>query len=89
MPSKAVLAAVLVPAAFAAVLVPGSSTRVMAQFSGTPKEQAACRADVAHHCKGLTGNDDSVFVDCLVSHAAQLSARCRAVLEAHGKLPPR
>ena len=89
MPSKAALGAVLVLGALAAILVPGSSTRVMAQFSGTPKEQAACRADVARHCRGLTGDDDSVFVNCLVSHAEQLSSRCRQVLEAHGKLPPR
>jgi hypothetical protein len=89
MPSKAALAAVVVLAAFVAVLVPGSSTRVMAQFSGTPKEQAACRADVAKFCKGLTGDSDDVFVECLVKNAPQVSSRCREVLEAHGKLPPR
>ena len=68
-------------------LVPGASAPVMAQFSGTPKEQAACRPDVAKFCKGLTGDSDDVFVECLVKNAPQVSARCRAVLQDHGKLP--
>jgi hypothetical protein len=76
-----------------AVIVVGSSMLLgapvaMAQFSGTPKEQAACRPDVAKHCKGITGDNDDVFVECLVNHAPQLTAACRKVLEAHKKLPP-
>jgi hypothetical protein len=57
--------------------------------SGTPEEQAACRPDVARHCKSVKSEDDEAFVQCLVSHAPQLSQRCRKVLEAHGKLPSR
>jgi hypothetical protein len=57
--------------------------------SGTPEEQAACRPDVARHCKGVKAEEDQAFVQCLVSHAPQLSQRCRKVLEAHGKLPAR
>lgn len=85
MPYKAVLAAGLVLSA-AAVLLPGAPARAL---SGTPQEQAACRPDVARHCKGVQGDDDAAFVSCLVSHAPQLSQRCRKVLEAHGKLPAR
>jgi hypothetical protein len=85
MPYKAILAVGLVLSA-AAVLVPGASAQAL---SGTQQEQAACRPDVTRHCKGLKGDEDSVFVDCLVSHAPQLSQRCRKVLEAHGKLPAR
>jgi hypothetical protein len=85
MPYKAILAAGLVLSA-AGVLVPGASAQAL---SGTPQEQAACRPDVTKHCRGVQGDDDSVFVNCLVSHAPQLSARCRKVLEAHGKLPAR
>ena len=85
MPYKAVLAAGLVLSA-AAVLLPGAPA---AALSGTPQEQAACRPDVARHCKGVQGDDDAAFVSCLVSHAPQLSQRCRKVLEAHGKLPAR
>jgi len=59
------------------------------KLSGTPQEQAACRPDVAKHCKGLQGDDENVFVNCLVSHAPQLSEKCRKVLETHGKLPAR
>jgi hypothetical protein len=81
-------------AAFAAGLVltvlasfaPGASAQ---KLSGTPQEQAACRPDVAKHCKGLQGDDENVFVNCLVSHAEQLNQKCRKVLEAHGKLPAR
>jgi len=57
--------------------------------SGTPEEQAACRPDVARHCKAVKAEEDQAFVQCLVSHAPQLSQRCRKVLEAHGKLPAR
>ena len=85
MPYKAVLAAGLVLSA-AAVLLPGAPAGAL---SGTPQEQAACRPDVARHCKGVQGDDDAAFVSCLVSHAPQLSQRCRKVLEAHGKLPAR
>ena len=83
---KAKLAAGLVLVAGAAVMLPGASAQAL---SGTPQEQAACRPDVARHCKGIQGDDDNVFVNCLVSHAPQLSQKCRKVLEAHGKLPPR
>jgi hypothetical protein len=57
--------------------------------SGTQEEQAACRPDVARHCKSVKAEEDQAFVQCLVSHAPQLSQRCRKVLEAHGKLPAR
>jgi hypothetical protein len=85
MPYKATLAAALVLIGAAGVTLPSAT----AQFSGTPQEQAACRPDVARHCKGLQGTDDDAFVTCLVSHADQLTQRCRKVLEAHGKLPAR
>jgi hypothetical protein len=85
MPCKAILAAGLVLSA-AAVLLPGAPAQAL---SGTPEEQAACRPDVARHCKGVQGDDDAAFVSCLVSHAPQLSQRCRKVLQAHGKLPSR
>jgi hypothetical protein len=57
--------------------------------SGTPEEQAACRPDVARHCKSVKSEEDEAFVQCLVSHEPQLSQRCRKVLQAHGKLPAR
>ncbi|HEV2956102.1 MAG TPA: hypothetical protein VGX95_08280 [Xanthobacteraceae bacterium] len=83
---KATLAAGLALSAAAVLLPPTAPAQAL---SGTPQEQAACRPDVARHCKSVQGNDDNAFVSCLVSHAPQLSKRCRKVLEAHGKLPAR
>jgi hypothetical protein len=82
--TKAPFAAGLVLAA--AMLLPGVPAQAL---SGTQQEQAACRPDVTKHCKGVQGDDENAFVACLVSHAQQLSHRCRKVLESHGKLPPR
>ena len=83
---KSTLAASVVLSALAAGLLPGAPAYAL---SGTPEEQAACRPDVARHCKGIKGDDEAAFSDCLVSHAPQLSQKCRKVLQAHGKLPPR
>ena len=83
---KTTFAAGLVLAAAAAVFLPGASAQAL---SGTQEEQAACRPDVARHCKKIQGDDENAFVSCLVSNAPQLSQRCRKVLESHGKLPPR
>ncbi len=69
-------------------LVLGSSTMVLAQMEGTPQEQAACRPDVARHCKGVQGGSPAIL-DCLVGHHTKLTARCRTVLETHGKIPAR
>ena len=66
----------------AALLVLSSSA--MAQ-SGSPEEQAACRADVRRFCYKIKESDASnAFLQCLQEHRAKLSARCRAVLESHG-----
>lgn len=83
---KTKLAAGLVLAAAAAVILPVAPAQAL---SGTEQEQAACRPDVTKHCKRIQGDDENAFVSCLVSHAPQLSQKCRKVLESHGKLPPR
>jgi hypothetical protein len=68
----------------AALLVLSSSA--MAQLSGTPQEQAACRPDVRRFCyKIKEGGGSDAFLQCLQEHRPKLSARCRAVLESHGK----
>jgi hypothetical protein len=66
----------------------GSSATALAQSSGTAQEQAACRGDVAKLCRGVKGEQSSML-ECLVGHRSNLSAKCRAVLESNGKLPPR
>ena len=83
---KTKIAAGFVLAAAAAVILPGTTALAL---SGTQEEQAACRPDVTRHCKGIEGDDENAFVACLISHAPQLSQKCRKVLESHGKLPPR
>jgi hypothetical protein len=85
MPCKATFAAGMILSSVA-VFAPAASAQ---KLSGTPQEQAACRPDVAKHCKGLAGDDENIFVNCLVSHEPQLSQKCRKVLESHGKLPAR
>jgi hypothetical protein len=71
--------------ALVAVLLLGSSTLATAE-SGTPQEQAACRADVTRHCRGIGGDNDTIL-QCLVSHGPKLTAKCRSVLQEHGHLP--
>jgi hypothetical protein len=83
---KATLAAGAALLAAAVVILPSAPAWAL---SGTPDEQAACRPDVTKHCKQVQGDDENAFVSCLVSHAPQLSQRCRKVLETHGKLPAR
>jgi hypothetical protein len=73
-------------AILAVTLIVSSSTTALAQFSGTPQEQAACRGDVAKLCRGVKA-DQSNMLECLVSHRSRLSAKCRAVLQSHGQLP--
>jgi len=67
-----------------AALVAFSST-VMAQFSGTREEQAACRPDVRRFCSKITEEQGTnAFLQCLQEHRNRLSGKCRAVLESHG-----
>jgi hypothetical protein len=54
--------------------------------SGTPKEQDACRPDVRRFCHAVKEQEgDEAFLACLELHRDQLSERCRAVLQDHGK----
>ena len=59
----------------------GLTTAARAQ-THTPQEEAACRRDVAHFCRGLSQDDQ--IRDCLVVQKRSISHRCRAVLESHG-----
>lgn len=53
----------------------------LAQHAGTPRQQAACRPDVARFCRGL--RDDYAIADCLRGHMGRLSRSCRNVIEGH------
>ena len=53
--------------------------------SGTPEEQAACRADVRRFCAKTSETEGSnAFLQCLQANKARLSKKCLAVLEKHG-----
>ena len=54
-----------------------------AQYRGNQAEQAACRRDAVHFCRGIS--DDAQVESCLVAHRHQVSARCRHVLQSHGR----
>jgi hypothetical protein len=53
-----------------------------AAFARTPAEEAACRRDAVHFCRGIS--DDFQVRDCLVAQKRKISRNCRAVLEGHG-----
>jgi hypothetical protein len=60
------------------------SAGAMAQ-QGTKSEQDACRPDVRRYCYELAPDAGSqIYLQCLQQHRAQLSSRCRAVLDGHG-----
>jgi hypothetical protein len=51
--------------------------------SGTPQEQAACRADVRRYCHTASG--DAAITDCLKTHRDKLSKACLGVFASHGQ----
>lgn len=69
-----------------ALLTAAPITAALAQFEGTPQEQAACRPDVRRLCRDLKPDTGSgVFLACLQTNRAKLSKACRDVLESHGQ----
>ena len=64
----------------------GASSLALAQSSGTPKEQSACRPDVRRFCgKMPPGAGDMDFLKCLELNRDKLSKPCLAVLVDHGR----
>jgi len=53
-----------------------------AAFAQSNAENAACRHDAVHLCRGIS--EDYKVRDCLVAQKHRLSHGCRAVLESHG-----
>jgi hypothetical protein len=65
-------------------LLIGAAAPAMAA-SGTPDQQDACRPDVRRFCHQIhVDAGDDVFLACLQAHRAQLSVKCRTMLESHG-----
>jgi hypothetical protein len=66
-----------------AALIAAAPSIASAQYRGSGEEQAACRRDAVHFCRGIS--DDRQVESCLVAHRHQVSARCRQVLQSHGR----
>ena len=64
-------------------LIAAASSAASAQYRGSREEQAACRRDAVHFCRGIS--DDRQVESCLLAHRHQVSARCRQVLQSHGR----
>jgi len=64
-------------------LIGTASSTAYAQYRGSQAEQAACRRDAVHFCRGIS--DDRQVESCLIAHRHQVSARCRHVLQSHGR----
>jgi hypothetical protein len=65
------------------VLIGAASSTASAQYRGSEAEQAACRRDAVHFCRGIS--EDRQVERCLIAHRHQVSARCRHVLQSHGR----
>ena len=61
------------------------STAALAQFSGTPEDQAACRSDARRLCRSVQQDEPSVL-KCLIERRNKLSRACRTVLQRNGQL---
>jgi len=57
----------------------------LAQQSGTPEEQRACKRDVQRYCKKVIGEGDFSILACLQQNRAAISAACKEVLANHGQ----
>ncbi len=64
-------------------LIAAASPPAFAQYRGSQAEQSACRRDAVHFCRGIS--DDRQVESCLVAHRHRVSARCRHVLQSHGR----
>jgi hypothetical protein len=67
---------------FIVVLTAAASSTASAQYQGSREEQAACRRDAVHFCRGIS--DDYQVRNCLVAHRHRISQHCRRVLQSHG-----
>jgi len=66
-----------------AALIAAASSTAFAQYRGSRSEQAACRRDAVHFCRGIS--DDFQVERCLIAHRHEISARCRQVMQSHGR----
>jgi uncharacterized membrane protein SpoIIM required for sporulation len=54
-------------------------------YSGTDREQAACRHDVIRHCRTVASQNEFAILACLQQNRPKLSVACRTVLQNHGQ----
>lgn len=66
------------------IVLAATSTIALAQLTGTPEEQRACRGDVRKLCSQVSESSGAeAFKACLQQNYAKLSPKCQAVLQAH------
>jgi hypothetical protein len=63
-----------------------SFSPALAQYSGTPQEQAACAPDARRLCRRVS-QDESTVLNCLIRNRSRLGRRCRQLLQHYGQLP--
>ena len=66
----------------AAIVFSGAA---LAQSSGTPEEQAACRASVKRYCALAIPGGDMMVLSCLQQNRPRISKACRQVLVKYGQ----
>jgi hypothetical protein len=61
------------------------SGTAFAQSSGTPQEQAACRASVKRYCAQAIQGGDMMVLSCLQQNRPRISKACQRVLVKYGQ----
>ena len=62
-----------------------ASTSAIAQHSGTPEEQKACRRDVQRFCRKVIDQGDLPILACLQQNRSSLAEGCAKVLKNRGQ----
>ena len=61
------------------------SNTAFAQSSGTPQDQAACRASVKRYCAQAIQGGDMMVLSCLQQNRPRISKACQRVLLKYGQ----
>jgi hypothetical protein len=79
------LGAIMTRSILALAIVIASSGAAFAQGSGTPEDQAACRASVKRYCTQAIQGGDMMVLACLQQNRPRISKSCQQVLVKYGQ----